>query len=606
MAGATITGARLAQAMAVTASPDQAGGELAEQVGGGRCQDDRIGGLGQLDVRDLLVGVELEHVVEHGSVRERLEREPADEAARGGGHCHVDHGASLGQHPHQHDRLVGGDAAGHADDDAAPGERPEPLGHASVLRAVRAGRSRSRSASHAYRMPRSVRSGSKASMPGTSWIQGWWMCPPVATTVTRLPVGLALDQLAAQGGEQAADEPDVAEHDARLHGVDRVRADGARRPPQLDPRQLARATDEGLEAERHAGRDGAADVGAVGVDEVEVRARAEVDDDGRPAELDPSRQRVRQPVGAGLRGPVDADGEDALERGGVDDDRLEPDALGDEPLPRLGQGRHDAGDRHRVELVEPVRVEGEHPGEHRGDLVRGRVGARDGAPRARQPIVLEQADGDVRVADVGRQQLHAAYRSSRSDPHRPARGPVLDSPHDPQRGAPMSEARAKLYINTGVVTGKSDIYNILRPLLKQTVSYTYHRGSKVESSGTGWVERIVVDHPDVASYFTPLAICLNLDSFDYLQFDTTSEQLLIYTLVIGNERVVLEFAASGAQRLAELSADADAAAVARGRALPRNTEELARDLRFIQMELLMSAEAEASDGERVDEDEDGA
>jgi len=169
----------------------------------------------------------------------------------------------------------------------------------------------------------------------------------------------------------------------------------------------------------------------------------------------------------------------------------------------------------------------------------------------------------------------------------------------------MSEERAKLYINTGVVTGKSDIYNILRPLLKQTVSYTYHRGAKVESSGTGWVERIVVDHPDVASYFTPLAICLNLDSFDYLQFDTTSEQLLVYTLIIGNERVVLEFAASGAQRLAELSAEADAAA-GRGRPLPRNTDELARDLRFIQMELLMSAEADASDGERGDEDEDGA
>jgi hypothetical protein len=167
----------------------------------------------------------------------------------------------------------------------------------------------------------------------------------------------------------------------------------------------------------------------------------------------------------------------------------------------------------------------------------------------------------------------------------------------------MPEARAKLYINTGVVTGKSDIYNILRPLLKQTVSYTYHRGTKVESRGTGWVERIVVDHPDVASYFTPLAICLNLDSFDYLQFDTTSEQLLVYTLVIGNERVVLEFAASGAQRLAELSADADAAGGGK-RPLPRSADELARDLRFIQMELLMSAEAEASDGERADEDEE--
>ncbi|HEY7526061.1 MAG TPA: hypothetical protein VIA82_04435 [Candidatus Limnocylindria bacterium] len=156
--------------------------------------------------------------------------------------------------------------------------------------------------------------------------------------------------------------------------------------------------------------------------------------------------------------------------------------------------------------------------------------------------------------------------------------------------SPMSEARAKLYINTGVVTGKSDMYNILRPLLKQTVSYTYYRGTKTESSGTGWVERIVVDHPDVASYFTPLAICLNLDSFDYLQFDTTSEQLLVYTLVIGSERVVLEFAAGGS-RLEEGQENGN------GRPVPRNAEELARDLRFIQMELMMSSDA-------ADEDED--
>src|SRR5919108_1208774 len=131
----------------------------------------------------------------------------------------------------------------------------------------------------------------------------------------------------------------------------------------------------------------------------------------------------------------------------------------------------------------------------------------------------------------------------------------------------MSEARAKLYINTGVVTAKGDIYNILRPLLKQTVSYTYYRGNRVESSGTGWVERVVVDHPEVASYFTPLAICLNLDSFDYLQFDTTSEQLLTYTLVIGNERVVIEFAAA-TPRLLDGEEDEG-----RGRPLPRDADE---------------------------------
>ncbi len=161
----------------------------------------------------------------------------------------------------------------------------------------------------------------------------------------------------------------------------------------------------------------------------------------------------------------------------------------------------------------------------------------------------------------------------------------------------MSEARAKLYINTGVVTGRSDIYNILRPLLKQTVSYSYFRGNQLQSHGTGWVERLVVDHPEIASYFTPLAICLNLDSFDYLQFDTTSEQLLIYTLVIGSERVVLEFAAASVRP--EGSEDL----TTNGRPLPRNAEELARDLRFIQMELMMS---DSSDGGDTGEDEDAS
>ena len=154
----------------------------------------------------------------------------------------------------------------------------------------------------------------------------------------------------------------------------------------------------------------------------------------------------------------------------------------------------------------------------------------------------------------------------------------------------MTDARAKLYINTGVVTNRSDVYNILRPLLKQTVTYTYFRGNTVTSSGTGWVERIVVDHPEIASYFTPLSICLNLDSFDYLQFDTTSEQLLVYTLVIGSERVVLEFAAGGSRL-------DDGEESTNGRPLPRNAEELARDLRFIQMELMMSSDT-------ADEDED--
>ena len=35
--------------------------------------------------------------------------------------------------------------------------------------------------------------------------------------------------------------------------------------------------------------------------------------------------------------------------------------------------------------------------------------------------------------------------------------------------------------------------HLLRPLLKQTVTYRYLRGRDVVAHGTGWVERIVVD-----------------------------------------------------------------------------------------------------------------
>ena len=147
----------------------------------------------------------------------------------------------------------------------------------------------------------------------------------------------------------------------------------------------------------------------------------------------------------------------------------------------------------------------------------------------------------------------------------------------------MTDARAKLYINTGVVTNKTDVYNILRPLLKQTVTCTYYRGNQVTSSGTGWVERIVVDHPEIASYFTPLSICLNLDSFDYLQFDTTRAAAGLHAghrLRAGGARV------RGGRLGATTSEESG-----NGRPLPRNAEELARDLRFIQMELMMSSDA---------------
>ena len=109
-----------------------------------------------------------------------------------------------------------------------------------------------------------------------------------------------------------------------------------------------------------------------------------------------------------------------------------------------------------------------------------------------------------------------------------------------------SEPPVKFFVNQGVVSSREDMLNLLRPLLKQTVSYRFLRGRDVAGHGTGWVERIVTDQPDVSTYFTPIAITLNVDSFEHLEFETRPDQLLVYTLVQGDERVVLEFAPVGA------------------------------------------------------------
>jgi len=131
---------------------------------------------------------------------------------------------------------------------------------------------------------------------------------------------------------------------------------------------------------------------------------------------------------------------------------------------------------------------------------------------------------------------------------------------------------AKFFVNQGVVTSRTDMLHLLRPLLKQTITYRYLRGREVVSHGTGWVERIVVDADDISTYFTPLAITLNIDSFEHLEFETRPDQLLVYTLVQGDERVVVEFAPIGPGEADET---------------PFAPRQLAFDTNdFVQMELL--------------------
>jgi len=103
-------------------------------------------------------------------------------------------------------------------------------------------------------------------------------------------------------------------------------------------------------------------------------------------------------------------------------------------------------------------------------------------------------------------------------------------------------APAKFFVNQGVVSSRTDMQNLLRPTLKQTVSYRFMRGRDLIAHGTGWVERIVAEEPDTSTYFTPISITLNVDSFEHLEFDTRPDQLLVYSLVQGDERVVIEYA----------------------------------------------------------------
>ena len=107
-----------------------------------------------------------------------------------------------------------------------------------------------------------------------------------------------------------------------------------------------------------------------------------------------------------------------------------------------------------------------------------------------------------------------------------------------------SEPPAKFFVNQGLVTSSTDVQHLLRPILKQTVSYRFLRGRDLVAHGSGWVERIVADEPEMSTFFTPISITINVDSFEHLEFETRPDQLLVYTLVQGDERVIIEFVPS--------------------------------------------------------------
>ena len=100
-----------------------------------------------------------------------------------------------------------------------------------------------------------------------------------------------------------------------------------------------------------------------------------------------------------------------------------------------------------------------------------------------------------------------------------------------------------IFVNQGLAIGRADKANVLRPLLRQTVSYRRQQGGTTIASGIGWVEEVIGDDAEVSSIFTPLTITINVDAFDSVQFDLEEVGHLRYVLRRGDESIELEYRA---------------------------------------------------------------
>ena len=110
--------------------------------------------------------------------------------------------------------------------------------------------------------------------------------PPVATTLASTPSSARIAR------DDALDLAGEAVDGAGLQRLDRGLADRVLGLDDVDLDQLGGARRERLHGDLDAGRDRAAEVVALSADHVEVRGRAEVDDDdGRAVRLEARRPR---------------------------------------------------------------------------------------------------------------------------------------------------------------------------------------------------------------------------------------------------------------------------------------------------------------------------
>ena len=213
-------------------------------------------------------------------------------------------------------------------------------------------------------------------------------------------------ELLLHAGDDALDQPHVAEDHARLHGGDGRLADGGLGALQLDARQLRGALEQRLEGDADAGGDGAAHVVALAGDGVEYRGRAEVDDDQRRAvELD-CGDGVDDAVGADVARAIVEDA-DAGAHAGIDDQRRHLEIAPADFLEDGRQGRHDAAEDGFVD-VRGAQVLGLEEVEQQDRVLIDEVLHVGGdAPAGADLFAVEDADGYRRIADVkGQEHIH--------------------------------------------------------------------------------------------------------------------------------------------------------------------------------------------------------
>jgi hypothetical protein len=158
-------------------------------------------------------------------------------------------------------------------------------------------------------------------------------------------------------------------------------------------KSLGRPREQRVHRDLDPRREHAADVLAIGRDDVEVRRRPEVDDDrGRPVAL-LHRDRVRDPVGADLSRIV-VPQRDAGADARTEHERRQPRAVR-EPLVLAHERRNG---RREADAVHDVEVE-QRRDEHI-ELVRRRAALGRDAVVLGEPGVVEHAVDRLRVADV--------------------------------------------------------------------------------------------------------------------------------------------------------------------------------------------------------------